>query len=60
LSNQSGDYEQQQQPDHQPEYKAPSQIHEQVVKTLRKEKDTMARAFSNEKNRRLAAEEDKD
>ena len=44
----------------QPEYKAPSQIHEQVVKTLRKEKDTMARAFSSEKNRRLVAEEDKD
>jgi methyl coenzyme M reductase gamma subunit len=38
-------------------YKAPSKIHEEVVKNLRKEKDYVASAYSNEKGNRMRLEE---
>lgn len=34
-------------------YKAPSKLHEQVVATMRRERETMAEAYSNEKGTRM-------
>lgn len=39
-------------------YKAPSKIHEEVVKNLRKEKDYVASAYSNEKGNRMRLQEE--
>lgn len=40
------------------QYKAPSKIHEQVVANLRREKDHVAEAFSNEKGVRIRLQDD--
>ena len=40
------------------QYKAPSRIHEEVVNNLRQEKDTISRAYSNEKGTRMRLQED--
>lgn len=39
-------------------YKAPSKLHEQVVANLRKEKDYVASAYSNEKGNRMKLQEE--
>lgn len=40
------------------QYKAPSKLHEQVVANLRKEKDYVASAYSNEKGNRIKLQEE--
>jgi hypothetical protein len=40
------------------QYKAPSKVHEQVVANLRKEKDNVAQAFSNEKGARIRLQDE--
>jgi hypothetical protein len=39
-------------------YKAPSKLHEQVVNTMRREKEQMAEAYSNEKGTRMKLQDD--
>lgn len=41
-----------------PEYKAPSKLHEQVVTTMRREKDRVESAFSNEKVTRMKLQDE--
>jgi hypothetical protein len=41
-----------------PEYKAPSKLHEQVVTTMRQEKDRVESAFSNEKVTRMKLQDE--